>query len=87
MHRRSGLWLSWTSAASALRPAQWPEPPLVVRAAGLVNGSFLGQIPPVVLGGGLSLFGSGHPPERLRLVDSEVWENGVVQVRYDVIET
>jgi dihydrofolate reductase len=56
------------------------------RKAGLVTGYFLGVIP-VVLGGGLPLFDSPHPPEHLRLANSKVWENGVVQLRYDVIET
>jgi len=51
------------------------------RAAGLVTGYFLGIIP-VVLGGGLRLFATPYPPEHLRLVDSKVWENGVVQLRY-----
>jgi dihydrofolate reductase len=54
------------------------------RAAGLVTGYFLGIIP-VVLGGGLPLFDSPRPPEKLRLTDSKVWPNGVVQVRYEVI--
>lgn len=56
------------------------------RTAGLVTGYFLGIIP-VVLGGGLPLFGPPHPPEHLRLADSRVWENGVVQLRYEVIKT
>ena len=54
------------------------------RAAGLVTGYFLGIIP-VVLGGGLPLFDSPRPPENLRLTDSKVWPNGVVQLRYEVI--
>ena len=55
------------------------------RTAGLVTGYFLGIIP-VVLGGGLRLFDSPHPPEHLRLHDSKVWENGVVQLRYGAVE-
>src|SRR5262245_59284192 len=53
------------------------------RAAGLVTGYFLGIIP-VVLGGGLRLFDAPHPPEHLRPADSKVWENGVVQLRYEL---
>lgn len=56
------------------------------RAAGLITGYFLGIIP-VVLGGGLPLFDSPHPPEHLRLADSKICENRVVQLRYEVIET
>jgi dihydrofolate reductase len=41
---------------------------------------------PVVLGGGLRLFDAAHPPEYLRLDDSKVWDNGVVQLRYEVIK-
>jgi dihydrofolate reductase len=51
------------------------------RAARLVTGYFLGIIP-VVLGGGLRLFDAPLPPEDLRLADSKVWDNGVVQLRY-----
>ena len=55
------------------------------RDAGLVTGYFLGIIP-VLLGGGLRLFDAPHPPEYLRLADSKVWKNGVVQLRYEVAE-
>jgi hypothetical protein len=45
---------------------------------------FLGLIP-IVLGGGLPLFDSPRPVEKLRLTDSKIWPNGVVQLRYEVI--
>jgi dihydrofolate reductase len=54
------------------------------RTAGLVTGYLLGIIP-VVLGGGLRLFDSPHPPEQLRLNRSQTYENGVVQLRYEAV--
>lgn len=55
------------------------------RRAGLVTGYFLGIVP-LVLGEGLRLFDSARPMERLRLSSSKVWSNGVVQLRYELID-
>jgi hypothetical protein len=50
-----------------------------------VTGYFLGIVP-VVLGGGLRLFGSPGSMENLHLIDLKMWPNGVIQLRYQVVD-
>ena len=40
------------------------------------------SIVPVVLGGGVRLFGEGETGQALALVESRSWPSGMVQVRY-----
>lgn len=42
------------------------------------------SILPIVLGGGVRLFGDGEPGQALRLVESRSWPSGMVQLRYRV---
>lgn len=51
--------------------------------AGLVDELTLSVVP-VVLGGGVRLFGEGEPGRPLRLLGSRSWPSGMVQVRYRV---
>jgi dihydrofolate reductase len=53
------------------------------RAAGLITEYSLGVMP-VVLGGGVRLFESAAPPDRLRLVESKAFPSGVLSLRYRV---
>jgi dihydrofolate reductase len=53
------------------------------RAAGLIT-EYIVSVMPVILGGGVPLIASGRPEQLLRLVDSRIYESGVVQVRYRV---
>ncbi len=53
------------------------------RAAGLVTGYSLGLVP-VVLGGGVPLFASPGPPQRLRLEASRAHPTGALFLRYGV---
>ena len=40
---------------------------------------------PVLLGRGIPLFAGGHPPaQKLTLLDSQTWPNGVVRLRYAI---
>ncbi len=42
------------------------------------------SIVPLVLGGGVRLFGEGEPEQPLALLESRSWPSGTVQVRYRV---
>jgi len=40
---------------------------------------------PVLLGRGVPLFAGGHPPaQKLRLLETRTWPNGVVRLRYEI---
>ena len=43
------------------------------------------KLNPVIAGGGIPMFATMEKPTRLELVDSKVYENGVVVLRYGVI--
>ena len=52
-------------------------------AAGMVD-ELIVSVVPVVLGEGIRLFGDELPERTLRLVSSESWASGLVQLRYTV---
>lgn len=51
------------------------------RQAGLISEYILSWMP-VLLGDGIPLFGAGGPMEALQLVQSQVYDNGVIQTHY-----
>ena len=53
------------------------------RSAGLIT-EYVVSVMPVVLGGGIPLFAGPGPRERLRLLDTTRYGDGVVQLRYAV---
>lgn len=55
------------------------------RAAGLIT-SYIVSVVPVILGGGVPLFGEAGDRERLRLVNNLTFDNGVVQLTYRSME-
>lgn len=55
------------------------------RAEGLIT-QYVVSVMPVILGGGVPLFGERGPAERLRLLDTVAYADGVVQVRYARLE-
>lgn len=51
------------------------------REAGLIT-EYIVSVIPVILGGGVALFGGAGPTQRLRLVDTKSYPDGVLQARY-----
>ena len=51
------------------------------RSAGLID-EYLIFVIPVILGRGIPLFGGGSPPTSLRLETTEIYDDGVVMLRY-----
>lgn len=51
------------------------------RAEGLIT-EYIVSVMPVILGGGVPLFAGPGSQERLRVVESRTYDDGVVQVRY-----
>ena len=51
------------------------------RAAGLIT-EYIVSVIPVILGSGIPLFGASGPQQRLRLVETASYPNGLVQSRY-----
>lgn len=53
----------------------------VLRERGLIS-EYIVSVLPVLLGEGVPLFAPGGRQEQLRLTDSKVYDNGIVQLRY-----
>lgn len=49
--------------------------------AGLIT-EFIVSVIPIILGEGIPLFGEAGPPQRLRLLDTTSYPDGIVQLRY-----
>ncbi len=71
--RASGYRRCWLVGGAALAGS--------MRAEGLIS-QYVVSVIPVVLGGGIPLFGQQGPRERLTLVSSRAFANGLVQVTY-----
>jgi dihydrofolate reductase len=70
----SGVRRAWLVGGGALAGS--------FRAAGLVT-TYIVSVIPVILGSGVPMFGGSGPGERLRLVDTKTYPDGVVQSHFE----